>query len=133
MNTQKYIIASVGTFVWMMLYGFVMYNFVLADYMASVTPEGVARAADSQNLIAVSLGALIQAFALGYIFTKNYEAKGVGEGVRFGLLIAIFVAGMYTLLYGVMNFSLAGTIAGTAVDGVMYIGAGVVLSLLYKK
>ncbi len=131
MNTQKYVIASIGAFVWLMLYGFVMYNYVVADYMASVTPDGLARV--PQDMIAITVGALIQAFALGLIYTKNHEGKGAGEGVRFGLMIAVFVAGMYTLMYGVMNYDLQGTLVGTAVDGLMYVGAGVVLSLLYKK
>jgi len=133
MNTQKYIIASVGAAVWLFAYGFVVYGLLLADYFAGVTPAALMRPEDQQLIMFIGLGCLIQGLGLGYIFTKNYEAKGVGEGVRFGVLIAIFVIGLYTLMYGIQPYTLQGLLSSMAVDGIMYIGAGAVLALLYKK
>ena len=82
---------------------------------------------------AIALSTLVQGLALGYIFTRNFEGKGIGEGVRFGLLIAWFVAGLYLLFYAIQPWELAGTFVAMISDGIGYVGVGVVLSLLYKK
>ena len=53
--------------------------------------------------------------------------------MRFGLLIAWFVAGLYLLFYAIQPWDLAGTFVAMISDGIGYVGVGVVLSLLYKN
>lgn len=133
MNTQKYMIASIGAAVWIFVYGYVVYALLLADYFAGITVAGLMRPEAEQMLVPIALGCLIQGFGLGLIFTKGYENRGLGEGVRFGLFITFFLAGMYVLMYGIAPYTVQGVISYIVADGIMYIGAGVVLSLLYKK
>ena len=75
---------------------------------------------------------MLQGLALGYIFTRGYENKGVGEGLRFGVLIAWFVAAIYLLFYALLPWEMTPTLVAMATDGIMYLGAGVILALLYK-
>ena len=133
MNTSKYLVASIAAAIWLFIYGFVANVIVLGNYWAANTSPGLMRAEDEQIMWAIAASMLVQALALGYIFTRNFEGKGIGEGVRFGLLIAAFVAGIYLLFYAIQPWGLAGTFVAMIADGIGYVGTGIVLSLLYKK
>jgi hypothetical protein len=133
MNTSKYLVASIGAAIWLFIYSFVANVIVLGNYWQTSTSAGLMRADEDQIMWAISASMLVQALALGYIFTRNYEHKGVGEGVRFGLLIAAFVAGLYLLFYGIQPWALTSTFIAMISDGIGYVGVGVVLSLLYKN
>ena len=133
MNTQKYVIASIAAAVWLFVYGFVANVYVLAEYWATNTTLGLMRPEGGEIMWAVVVSMLLQGFALGYIFTRNFEGTGLGEGVRFGLLITWFIAGLYFLFYALQPWELTSTFVAIITDGVGYIGAGVVLALIYKK
>lgn len=133
MNTQKYVIASLAAAVFMFFYGFVVYTFLLADYVASITIAGTMVAEGEENIMLIALGTVIQAFGLGLLYTKGHEGKGPMEGVRFGLFVGLFVIGIAVLLAGLTPYSVQTKLTFGAIDTVMYIGAGVVFAMLYKK
>ena len=133
MNNQKYLIAGLAAGVWIFLYGFVANAIVLADYWAQSSGAALMRPEGQEVMWAIVVSCLLQGFALAYIFTRGYEGKGIGEGVRFGVLIAWFVAAMYLLWYALQPVALGDSIMGMVVDGVMYVTTGVVLALTYKK
>lgn len=133
MNTQKYLIASLGAAVFLFLYGWVVYGILLADYMASVSPPGMFLPEGQENMLYIALGCLIQGFGLGLLYVHGHEGKGAMEGVRFGVFIGILLLGMYVLMAGISPMSLQSSITFAATDTLMYVGAGIVLSLLYKK
>ena len=72
-------------------------------------------------------------FLFVFIFTKGYEGKGIGEGVRYGIIIGLFATipmsfGSYSVMP--MTFSLA---LGWFIYGMIeYIILGIVVALLYK-
>ncbi len=82
---------------------------------------------------AIIAACLLQGVALGYLFAKGHEGKGWTEGVRFGLAIACFIAGLYLLFYAIQPWGLVPTAVSIVVDGIMYTGAGIVLAVLYKR
>ena len=133
MNTQKYVIASLGAAVFLFLYGWLAYGFLLTDYMSANSPPGMFLPEGQENVLAIALGCLIQGFALGLIYVNGHEGKGAMEGVRFGIYFGLFFLGMHVLSTGVMPVSLATAFTYAATDMLMYVGAGVVLALLYKK
>ena len=133
MNTKRYLIASIAAAAFLMLYGFVVNTIVLADFYEANTAIGLMRAEEDQIMWAILLSTLLQALALGFIFTRGYEGKGIGEGVRFGFLVAWFVAALYLLFYALQPWDTTATLVAMVVDGIMYIGAGIVLSLLYQE
>lgn len=133
MNTQKYMISSLAAAVWIFFYGFLIYAVLLADYLAGIAPPGLNLAEGSESMLWIGIGCLIQGFGLGFLYTKGHEAKGMMEGVRFGLYVGIFIFGMYVLTSGVSTYSLRAAITYGLVDTVMYMGAGVVFAMLYKK
>jgi len=133
MNNQKYVIASLGAAVFIFLYGWVVYGTLLAGYVAALTPPGMYLPEGQENVLAIALGCLIQGFGLGLIYTKGHEGKGAMEGVRFGIFIGIFLLGFYVVMAGVTPMSLQASVTFAAIDTLMYVGAGIVFALLYKK
>ncbi|MGH1375121.1 MAG: hypothetical protein ACRBCK_02130 [Alphaproteobacteria bacterium] len=71
--------------------------------------------------------------ALAFVFTRHYEGKGIGEGVRFGLaiggLLGVAQFGIYPYLP--IPFTLAALWAiGTVVQ---ITGLGIIFALVYRK
>ncbi len=133
MNVTKYWIASLAAAVWLLLYGFVANVIVLGGFWEAHTSPGLMRPEDQQIMWAVIVSCLLQGLALGFIFTRGYENKGIAEGLRFGVLIAWFVAALYLLFYALQPWDNVSTAVTIVTDGIMYVGAGVVLALLYKQ
>ena len=132
MNTKKYLIASIAAGIWIFFYGYLANAVVLADFWAAHTPAGLMRGEGQEIMWAIMLSCLLQGLALGYIFTRGHEGKGIGEGLRFGLLIAWFVAAVYLLFYALQPVVFVATAVSMVTDGIMYVGAGVILAGLYK-
>jgi len=133
MNTKKYLIASVAAGIWIFFYGYLANAVVLADFWAAHTSQGLMRTPGEEIMWAIMLSCLLQGLALGYIFTRGYEATGIGEGVRFGFLIAWFVAAVYLLFYALQPVPFVATAVSMVTDGIMYVGAGIILASLYKR
>ena len=132
MNIQKYAIASAATAAFFFLYGFVVYAVLFPDYIASIVPDAMAMPEGDQGILYIALGCLVQGFVLTYIFIRGLENKGLMEGLRFGLLVGIFIFGTYLVLVGTSPFSLRAIITFGIFDLVMYMGGGTVMALLYK-
>lgn len=133
MNRNKFLVASFGAAVFLMLYGYTMYGVLLADYVARISPQGSMLPPESQSIGLIILGCLVQGLGLTLIFIKGYEGGGPMEGVRFGLLLGVFIFGMYLLMSGVSPYTLRAAVTFAIIDTIMYMGAGVVIALLYRR
>ena len=77
-------------------------------------------------------GQMIFAFLFGYVFTKGYENKGVGEGARYGLLIGLILAPANMVMYAVQPLPVA-LVAAWCVGGVLELAAaGMILAAIYR-
>lgn len=132
MNVKKYLIASIAAAVWLLIYGFVVNGILLADFWSSQGMPELMRPEDEMVVWALLASTLSQGLVLGFIFTRGYEGRGVGEGLRFGLLAAWFLGSIYLLFYAIQPWNEASLVASIVADGLGLVGAGVVLSLLYR-
>lgn len=71
--------------------------------------------------------------ALAYIFTLNYEGKGIGEGIRFGLYIGMLLGAIEFGKYSYMPIPLMLMLSWVLAALLIGLGSGVVLSLVYKR
>jgi hypothetical protein len=80
------------------------------------------------------LGLLVAMFAVAYIYAKGYEGgPGFQEGLRFGVLIGIFVAGAFAGVdYAVLNIGRRLAVALACVGVVEWALNGIVIGLVYK-
>ena len=132
MNAKRYIIASLagGTFIF--FYGFIVNTIVLKDFWTAHTGALQMRPEGSQIMWAIVASCYLQGLVLTYIYSKGMRNTEVLEGLRFGALIAAFVASIYLLFYALQPWSIDATIVTMLADGLMYIGAGAVIAAFYK-
>lgn len=132
MNTKRYLAASVAAGVFIFIYGWLVHGILLADYWAEHMAEGSMRPEEEMIMWAIAVSCLLQGLALGFIFTRGYQDKGIMEGVRFGLLIAWFMIALYFLHYALSPVEAIPMVTGAIIDAVMYVVVGVILAALYK-
>jgi len=93
MNNKTLWIGFVVVFIVIQGIGFVVHTIMMADTYANLGsvfrsgPEMM----DMAWMMMVSSAAML--FMFCYIFTKGYEGGGIMEGVRFGLMVGIMMAG----------------------------------------
>lgn len=104
---------------WAFVFG---YNYVL--HMWSATEMAI-----SNFVLATQF---LTALVSGFIFTRHYESKGLGEGVRFGAMLGALMFVMQMMQTGTsfapdmfMSWIMNGFVPG--------LGLGVVFSLIYRK
>jgi len=91
MNVKRFVIASIVVFVAIMILDYIFHMGVLAPVYEET--QHIWRS-DADMMKRMPIGyifTLLWAFLLCYIFVRGYEGKGLVEGVRFGILIALFV------------------------------------------
>ena len=131
MNKQRYVISVLVTFVFVFLYDFMVHGFLLKDLY--VQTKELWRPEEEYKMFVMTMSQLGFSAVLAYIFTLNYEGKGIGEGIRFGLyigmLLGIIEMGKYSYMPIPMVLMLGWVLAALLIG----LGSGVVLSLVYKR
>lgn len=133
MNTKRFVGSWVAAFATVFVFEWLLHGKILAGtYQATASlwrPE-----AEMQSLFHwLVLGQFLTAGIFSYIFTKGYEARGVGEGVRYGFLIGLLFGAPMIGLYAVAPYPPA-LIAGWFVGGLVeWMLAGVVVAKIYRK
>jgi hypothetical protein len=134
MNMTRLALAAVAATLVDAVYGFLVYGTALNS--AFLAFPAVFRSAETgpAYLPGMFAGILIAMFAVTFIYAKGYEGgSGVKEGMRFGLLIAIFVAGGFVgVNYAILNISprLAALMALAGLGE--WILVGCTIGLVYK-
>jgi hypothetical protein len=134
MNTTRLALAALAATVVDGVYGFVVYGNAMAGQFAAF--PGVFRSAESgaAYLPAMFGGILVGMCAVTFIYAKGYEGRGGAvEGLRFGLLIAIFNAGYVIATdYGILNIGrhLAAAMALAGLGEWLLVGA--TIGLIYR-
>jgi len=133
MNAKKFIITSIVVFVVYEILSWLIHGLILMGaYEATASVWRTMEDMNSKMWI-MWIGNLIWSFLFVYIFTKGYESKGPMEGVRYGLLIGLFMAipmsiGSYVSIP--MPFSLA--VYWFLLSIVQITICGIVAGLIYK-
>ncbi len=80
------------------------------------------------------VGSIILAFLFTYIFIKGYENKGLAEGVRYGIVIGLFMGIPYAFYsYAMYPLPLSLCLAWFVYVMVEFIICGIIVAAIYKK
>lgn len=131
MNLKRYIAASLAVFVVSLVLGYLIHGVILKSTYDSMA--GVWRPDMQSKLWIEWLVGFLTSFLFVYIFAKGYEDKGMLEGVRFGLIIGLFVSipmayGTYVIVAIPYYLALEWFLYGTA----SWILMGITAALVYK-
>jgi hypothetical protein len=105
MDYKRIAVAAIVAWVVDNIYGMVVWMRLMGPQMAS-SPAVFRPESQMMGLMPFMFaGGLLAMFVLAYIYAKGYEGgSGVAEGLRFGILMALFTFGFVTVgIYGTFN------------------------------
>lgn len=132
MNTKRFTIAAIVLFIFTFAFDFLVHGVLLQNtYKATANmwrPES-----EMQNFMGLMFATQL-AFSVmfAFVFTRNYEGNGIGEGARYGIYIGILFAIIEAQKYCYMPVPLSLPLTWAASVLVWGILGGMILSLLYK-
>ncbi|MGQ9802196.1 MAG: hypothetical protein ACUVRL_11120 [Candidatus Saccharicenans sp.] len=131
MNWKRFVIASVVVFVSIQVMEFVVNNIIMMGQYESL--QNLWRPDMASKMWIMYLIGVMVAFLFTYIFIKGREGKGLAEGVRYGIIIWLFVAVPMSLWTWVMlpvpfKMSLWWMVSSL----IEYIIAGLLVAAIYK-
>ncbi|MBN2061566.1 MAG: hypothetical protein JW882_14235 [Deltaproteobacteria bacterium] len=131
MNVKRFVVAIIGVFITILILDYVIHSLILLNTYKDL--KGVWRPDFMSKTWIMYITALVFSVLFVYIFTKNYEGKGIGEGIRYGILIGLLmnVVGAFNQYasYPIpFTLALQWFIYGT----IEFIVCGIVTTLIYK-
>ena len=132
MNKKRFLLTTIAVFVFIFIFDMLFHGHYMADmYIATRhlwRPE-----AEMQQLFPLMLaGQFLVALMFSFLFAKGYEGRGVMEGVRFGIYIALLLAGPHLIMHVVSDDPTIMTASWLVGSFLEFIGAGAVASLVYR-
>jgi hypothetical protein len=135
MNMARLALAAVAATIVDGIYGFAVYGNALGNLFMAF--PGVFRPTETQTMYlpVMFCGILVGMFAATFIYAKGYEGgNGVREGLRFGLLMAIFNAGYFVATsYGILNIGRRLTLAMAVAGLGEWLLVGATIGLIYRS
>ncbi|MGH9257552.1 MAG: hypothetical protein ACRD3C_23585 [Vicinamibacterales bacterium] len=134
MDYKRLALAAVVTWVVDSIYALVVWMNMLGGEFARHPGVFRSEAAMNANTPLMLAGGLLAMFALVYMYAKGYEGgSGVQEGLRFGLLLAIFMTGFVSIfLYASLNVDGRIGVLTSIASFVELLLVGAVIGVMYK-
>ena len=130
MDVRRFIVGSVVAFIFVSAFEFLFHGVILAGtYEATAEvwrPEG-------EHKMPFLIGSqLLFAIAAVFFFTRNYQGRRIGEGVRFGLYVGLILASVKLAEYCYLPIPGGLLVAWLIADLLKGLGTGIVASLIYR-
>lgn len=118
--------------VWQVI-GYLTHNVLLAEHYALLTDTFRPPAEIEDNMWLLWVSSAIMLYLFCQIFTAGYQGKGVAEGMRFGLLLGLFLS-VPSAIDSYVIYPITPAIAGiwfmTGVIGFVIVGA--IFAAIYR-
>lgn len=132
MNIKKFVPTVIAGFVFVFLYEWLFHGNMLMGLYARTA--NLWRSVEDMQAHMPLMMAMQFTFVLilAFIFTRNYEGRGIGEGLRFGIYMGALMGftAFSTYCFMPISFTLAlAWLIGTFIE---VLGLGVIFALTYK-
>lgn len=135
MNTKRLALASLAVFVVFSVVDGVVNNLLLADLYKQTASIWRPESEIQGNMWLMWLGTLILAPLFALIYTKGYEANkpGLGQGVRYGLIVGLLLSAPQCLVwYAVLPIPAALPVWWFAAGMAESVAAGAATGMIYR-
>ena len=130
MNNSRYLIASLVAFVYFFVAEYVFHGAILSGTYELI---GSQMMREAPVFVWFFPAYLVLGFVLTYVFVRGYENKGLGEGLRFGIIMGILIGTPNALIrYAVEPWPgdlIVTWIVGTIIE---YLIGGVLIAAVYR-
>lgn len=132
MNAKKYLYASGAAFIFIFMFDWLFHGIILKDMYQQTA--SLWRPHDQMMVFFpfITLSQILFSFLFGFIFIKGLENKGITEGLRYGLLIALLSSTHLIEMYASQPIPASIIIAWILGVVVKYSWAGMVIAAIYK-
>ena len=132
MNIKRFIWAGIAVFFTFQVLDLLFHGLILGRMYGAL--KEVWRPDMMSKMWILHVTCLFLSFMFVYIFSKNYEEKGIAEGARYGLIIGLLinVAGMFNQ-YAVYPIPFSLAIQWFIYAIIEFVICGIVASLIYKS
>lgn len=131
MNFKRFIVCVIAVFIFIVAFDYVFHGMALNDLHEKT--KDVWRAKEEFKWPFIFLSEFLFSVFFTFLFTRNFEAKGIGEGLRFGLFIGLVLSSIEVGKYAYLPVPFI-LITAWIIGSIMQaIGAGILLSLIYKE
>ena len=132
-NIPRFLLSVIVGFAFIFGLDFVIHHNLLMDlYEQTASLWRSEKAMESFFSIIIARTILLAAIP-AYIYTRNHEGKGILEGVRFGIPLALLFALMMSSSYIWMPIPLELALGWAGAGILQGLGLGIIFSLTYKK
>lgn len=132
-NVKRLALTILAVFVFIFASDFLIHTVWLSDTYKSTAHLWRTDEDMKAHFAFMILGQFLIAKYFCVIFAKGYEGKGPIEGVRYGLLIALFNLGGMLINFAVTPIPASLTLNWAVACFAQSIGSGVIASLVYKR
>jgi hypothetical protein len=131
-NNKGYLVAAAVVFVALVLTDFLIHGVILnGQYEATASlwrPK-----AEMQDYMAWMLGGqLLTALSFTRLFAHGHQGKGLSEGVCFGIMMSLLLAGHNLIMYSVTPWPLSLVGAWIGLCLAQSVGLGVIAAKVYR-
>jgi hypothetical protein len=128
---KKMWLGFIAVFIVFEILDYLLYSVLLGSSMTEM--KGMRPDADRLRWVYAVI-TLVGSFFFSFIFSKGYEGKGIGEGIRYGTYIGIWLSiGMAYGTYAMIEMPYKLAIQWFILGVIEYIIGGIVLALVYKS
>ena len=132
-NIPRFLAATVVGFAFVFGFDYIVHSILLMDTYTQ-TPELWRLQEEMQQYFPFMIGyQVLLVVLLGFIFTRNFEGKGVAEGVRFGLMMGALIGLLNAAAFIWMPISLTLALSWAGAGLGATLGIGIIFSVIYKK
>jgi hypothetical protein len=132
MNVKRFIPACVVVFVFIFFFEWLFHGVILAGIYAW-TPQLWRTEEAMLGLFQwLVIGQILFSIMISFIFVKGYEDRGIGEGVRYGIIMGLLFMAPNLIMYAVVPYPkrlIAYWIVGGFVEMII---AGIILAAIYR-
>lgn len=132
-NIPRFLAAAVASYAFMFGFDYLVHHVLLMETYEKTAELWRPPETMGQYFPLVIAYQILLIVILGFIFTRNFEGKGIGEGIRFGFMMGALIGLLNGAAYIWMPIplSLALSWAGAGLGAAL--GIGILFSLIYRK
>ncbi|MEM7651457.1 MAG: hypothetical protein AAF204_05190 [Pseudomonadota bacterium] len=132
-NLPRFLVMSVVGYAFLFGFEYLVHHILLMDLYTQTESLWRPMEAMEEFFPIMIVRNVLLVVLIGYIFTRNFEGKGIMEGIRFGLPVGVLLGLVMSSSYIWMSIPLELAL-GWASSGLgLGLGLGIVFSLIYKK
>lgn len=132
MNSQRLMYATLSVFVFIFFYEWFFHGTILKGMYEETAFLWRTESDMRAHFFWLVLGQFLIAVMFCYIFLKGYENKGLLEGMRYGLLMGVFLSIPSFVMHAVQPFPLEMAFAWIIGGIIEFILAGMLLAWVYR-